>query len=194
MLDSPGRTFERPEIELLLPVAHASIDASSLAARVASLDDAVIGLVSNSWVSLDIVYEEVRAALLARSSRTRFVDAAQLKSRKLEPAIEDDLATRCSAVINGLGNCGGCTTLTTLASVDLERRGIPTVTLVTETFRDLALLAADAAGLPNVRLIVLPFPFETLPRDEILKWAGKTIPLIVGALTEPEFPSLSVVR
>lgn len=194
MLDSPGRTFERPEIELLLPIARTSIGVSSLATRAGSLDDAVVGLVSNSWVSLDIIYEEVRAALLARSSRTRFVDAAQLKSRKLEPAIADDLTIRCTAVINGLGNCGGCTTLTTLASIDLERRGIPTVTLVTETFRDLALLAADAAGLPDIRLIVLPFPFETLPKDEIHQWARKAMPLIVGALTEPDFPSLSVVR
>lgn len=67
----------------------------------------------------------------------------------------------------------------------LEKKGIPTVTVVTVPFREPARLTAMSMGVPNLALIVLPHPVGHLPEHEVLALAEAAYPKIVEALTQP---------
>lgn len=63
---------------------------------------------------------------------------------------------------------------------------MPTVTIVTEQFVSLAKSAARAKGLDDLRMVVVPHPFETLPRDRIREIAREKASEIIAAITKAE--------
>ena len=65
----------------------------------------------------------------------------------------------------------------------LEKKGIPTATVVTVPFREPARLTAAAMGVPSLPLIVLPHPIGHLPEHDVLAMAQAAYPSIVEALT-----------
>ena len=46
------------------------------------------------------------------------------------------MAAECQAVVIALSDCGSCTSCSTHDLVDLDRRGLPGVSVLTEEFRD----------------------------------------------------------
>ena len=58
--------------------------------------------------------------------------------------------------------------------------------MVTEQFVSLAKSAARAKGVEDLRMVVVPHPFETLPRDRIREIAREKAPEIVSAITEAQ--------
>lgn len=61
--------------------------------------------------------------------------------------------------------------------------------VVTSEFHPEAKFLAKARGYPNLPMVVLPHPFETLPRETILKLADEKFGEIVEALvTNPPAP------
>ena len=65
----------------------------------------------------------------------------------------------------------------------LEKKGIPTVTVVTQPFHEPARLSAVSMGVPNLPLVVLPHPVADLTPEELGEMARKAYPHIVAALT-----------
>lgn len=60
----------------------------------------------------------------------------------------------------------------------LEKKGIPTITLVTDQFRELASAEAKALGIPELPLVVIPHPVGGLKEPDVSKradWAFKEI-------------------
>jgi len=51
--------------------------------------------------------------------------------------------------------------------VELQKRGVPTVTVVTEKFVSLARASAKSYGMPDLPLLIVPHPFETLSREQL---------------------------
>jgi hypothetical protein len=49
----------------------------------------------------------------------------------------------------------------------LERRGIPTVVIVTEIFTALAHIEAEAKGMPNVRIVTVDHPLGGNTRQQV---------------------------
>ncbi|MBI2906042.1 MAG: hypothetical protein HYX92_00150 [Chloroflexi bacterium] len=60
--------------------------------------------------------------------------------------------------------------------------GIPTTTLVTSEFVPLANFHARGRGYPELPVVVLPHPFETLPEEEITRIADARFAEIMGNL------------
>jgi hypothetical protein len=67
----------------------------------------------------------------------------------------DDIAA-CDVAVLGVGTCGSCTSSTVVDAAVLEKRGIPTVTIVWDTFAGAAKTAARIKGVPGVKLLVVP--------------------------------------
>jgi hypothetical protein len=68
-------------------------------------------------------------------------------------------------------------------SVRLEDLGVPTVTVCTEAFVDLATGVAHANGIPDLSLAVIPHPFTKLSPEEVVELAATLLPAIVRNLT-----------
>jgi Fe-S cluster biogenesis protein NfuA len=126
------------------------------------------------WQSFDWTVEEWTTLLRAGGAEVR-------TWRRIQGLVGDDyeraqgeylaLLSSSDVLISGLANCGSCTSWTVRdASAGVER-GMPTVAVATAHFEPLARsLAADAA-LPGLRLMVLPYPYDTLPEDEVRRHA-----------------------
>ncbi len=65
----------------------------------------------------------------------------------------------------------------------LERRGIPTTTICTQGFMDAGREKAAMLGMPELRLVSIPFPFASLSPDEARQRGREAIDLIITALT-----------
>lgn len=61
--------------------------------------------------------------------------------------------------------------------------GIPTVTVVTEEFKQLAETAAQGLGYPDLPMVVVPHPFATLPIEDVERLAEEKFQEIIQKVT-----------
>jgi hypothetical protein len=76
-------------------------------------------------------------------------------------------AEAIDAGVSGLGTCGSCTSNSVRDAVTLERLEKPAVVAVCEEFETHARNMATYLGHPDLKLLVLPYPLEGRPEDEI---------------------------
>lgn len=58
----------------------------------------------------------------------------------------------------------------------LESQGIPSVAIITETFRAITRSQLEALGWPHFRPVVIPHPFGTLSREAVRPLAERIGP------------------
>ncbi len=68
-------------------------------------------------------------------------------------------------------------------AAELERRGIPTVTVCTEGFLNAGVEQAGLLGLPGLRLVSVPSPFASLTPEAARQRGAAAVNAIVVALT-----------
>lgn len=70
----------------------------------------------------------------------------------------------------------------------LEGRGIPTVTVVTQPFISLARQKRGSLGLPELRLVGVPYPVCGIPEPDVCRLADgafqQVLQGIIGEVTE----------
>jgi hypothetical protein len=130
---------------------------------------------------------------LARVSQTlvdRFGIVAGPVIRKAAP--KDRLADRdfgeiaaCQAVIQCFGDCGTSTSMSVADAVEIERRGVPTVTVFSTAFAKAARIQAAGRGMPDLRLVRIPHPMHTASRALVTQRADTVIDALVERLTKP---------
>jgi hypothetical protein len=69
-----------------------------------------------------------------------------------------------------------------LSTVKLEARGLPAVTVVTAVFEDLAQRMAEHNQRPDLKVLVMPYPMEDKPVDEVREIARACYPQLVALL------------
>ena len=69
-----------------------------------------------------------------------------------------------------------------LSTVDIEERGKPAVAIVTGSFEDLAYRMADHNRHPNLNVLVLPYPLEERPAEEVRQVAQEFYPKLLAML------------
>jgi hypothetical protein len=67
--------------------------------------------------------------------------------------------------------------------VRLEAAGLPTVVVATSAFAALARQTADAYGLPEARIAVVPHPLGTITAAEVTANADAAVETVLGLLT-----------
>ena len=94
----------------------------------------------------------------------------------------DALAGSASAVLAGSGDCGGCSSWSIRDAVELEKRGVATVTVCTDVFEPLARNLAAGLGMPNLAIAVLAHPLATRSPEEMDAIADELAPEVIAAL------------
>lgn len=72
-----------------------------------------------------------------------------------------------------------------LDGIDLERTGVPTVTVTWDRFAAAARAQAEAAGMPALPLVVMAEPRLSDPPEKLDGEAERTLPEMIRALTTP---------
>jgi hypothetical protein len=67
-------------------------------------------------------------------------------------------------------------------AVELEDRGIPTVTLCTEVFMDSAAQHAIAYGLPEARVVAVQHPLAAISPQEVAARAEAVVDQVIARL------------
>lgn len=67
--------------------------------------------------------------------------------------------------------------------MELEKRGIPTVTLCTDAFAGLAREEARALGMPDLALALVGHPLGGVPREAVADKAREALEQVVAGLT-----------
>lgn len=80
------------------------------------------------------------------------------------------IAEECDAVVIALSDCGSCTSCSTHDLVDLDRRGLPGVSVLTEEFREAFAAQCAAIGFEGASLYV-PHPMQNRTRAELRRFA-----------------------
>jgi hypothetical protein len=69
-----------------------------------------------------------------------------------------------------------------LSTVKLEARGLPAVAVVTAVFEDLAHRMSEHNERPDLKLLVMPYPMEDKPADEVRAIARACYPQLLALL------------
>jgi hypothetical protein len=89
----------------------------------------------------------------------------------------------CQAVVQCFGDCGTSTSMSVADAVEIERRGIPTVTVFSTAFAKAARIQAAGRGMPDLRLVKIPHPMHTASRDLVTQRADTVIEALAERLT-----------
>jgi hypothetical protein len=99
--------------------------------------------------------------------------------------IIDDLARTSDAAVVGLGTCGSCTTFTIKDAVAFEEHERPVVAVVCEEFLVHGQNVARHLGHADLKILVLPYPLEARPEDELRAIADEFYPKMLELLGVP---------
>lgn len=152
-------------IEVLLPIPERDDAPRAIAPRLSCLRYATLGFLDGwgdrgadgtyrMYPVLRVISDVAKADW--HISGVRWIK----KARAGSPASSEqyDEMAACDAVITGTCLSGGCTNGAIGDAAELERRGVPTVTLCQDNFEDLARSLATSLGFPTLRLFVYPKP------------------------------------
>jgi len=95
-------------------------------------------------------------------------------------------------VIGAPGDCSGSATWLIVDQLNMEREGIPTVTVITSAFTELANTIPGTEGFQKPCLIQVPHPIGMLPVDEVRHKAETAFADILNGITSWNPPEESV--
>ena len=78
-----------------------------------------------------------------------------------------ELLANSDIAVVGLGNCGSCTSWTIADAMRAAATGIPTIAVATAHFEGLAKNLAKRGGRSGLRLHILPYPLDILPKEQV---------------------------
>jgi len=137
------------------------------------------------WRSFDLTVEEWQrmledaGATVLRWRRVQGLTGPQYEHAQAE---YEGMLAKADVAISGLANCGSCTSWSVRDALTAAGRGLPTTAVVTAHFEPLAQVLAEEGGRPGLRLMVLPYPYDTLSDDEVRTHARTLFPQLLQTL------------
>ena len=159
-------------IQICSPTAPVPAQSSAGPAPATQLTGARVAVINNGWMSMTriakLLAERLPADYGVASVQVYVVEPNGGATQEVLRAVAED----ADVAIVGLANCGGCTSWSVQNQVDLMRRGVYSVLLVTERYKKLAEVIRRGRGLSEAPFVVLPITEETeygneLTMDEI---------------------------
>ena len=192
---APGaQAAEKPqEWELVNPagiIEKASVDPAK---RIASLDGKTIALRWNSKHNGDVVLNRL-AELLAKKYPSATIVKTYETDKSLNAisgtAAESERIAKAVAsvkpdlVIASQCDRGSCTSWLVVDQCNLEKMGVPTVTIVTDQFVTLARGTQKSQGLTDMCFVTVPHPIGMLPKEQVDAKVDAAFGDIVKAATQ----------
>ena len=93
-----------------------------------------------------------------------------------------EIATHCAVVVIALSDCGSCTSCSTHDLNDLDQRGVPGVSVLTEEFRGAFAKQCAAIGFDGASLYT-PHPMQNKTTAELHHFADQSFNAILGRIS-----------
>jgi hypothetical protein len=181
--DPPDRMEVVVPITVFCPVPADAAPPGRLAARVSALTGVRLGFLGNLKPNADVLLQATRALAMQAGVASTLFREKDSCSLGATPEVLDEIAASCDAAVVALADCGSCTSWAIHDSVELDRRGVPTVTFVAEPFLPLAKHEARGLGVPDLRLALLPYPMSGVPSEEVARRADAAFDDVIAGLS-----------
>ncbi len=128
-----------------------------------------------SWQAIAAIWDEYLrrdgAQTIAVETGAQIGHPASSDRKEIE-----ELAVHVDAAIVGLGTCGSCTTFTIKDAVTVEEHEKPVVAVVCDEFTVHAHNVARHVGHADLNVLVLPYPLEARPAEELRRDRRRVLP------------------
>lgn len=164
------------KFKLVSPEASIQLACNEVNSQPADLSGKTVLLYWNGKPNGDLFLNRIGELLTANVSALRVVKAWEVapSSRHTEPnhsASRETAAmlaeSKPDLVIGAPGDCAGCATWLVTDQMNIERLGIPTLTVVTSPFMELARSTSLAEGFRGACFIQVPPPIGMLPAQDV---------------------------
>ena len=149
------------------PSAETSSILRSRKAPLKTLSDKVIALMDIGKMRGDEYIDRLESLCNERGINTRRFKKPT-NTRVAPKHMIDEITKTCDAVIIALSDCGSCTSCSTHDLNDLDKNGIPGVSVLTEEFRKAFQSQKQAIGL-DAASIYVPHPMQNKTTEEFSK-------------------------
>lgn len=148
-----------------------------------ALEGRVVALMDIGKMRGDEFIDRLESLFAARGTRTRrWKKPTNTRTAPVE--MLQEIATHADVVVIALSDCGSCTSCSTHDLNDLDARGIPGVSVLTEEFRDAFDGQCEKIGFDGAALFV-PHPMQNRTTAQLHALADEAFDHIVTAITAP---------
>jgi hypothetical protein len=104
---------------------------------------------------------------------------APATANQLKKAVDADIA------FLALGDCGSCSSWVVLDAIRLEKMGIPTISICSDSFIDFARALASSHGAQNLTILGVEHPIAGISEGKIKEKTAKILPSLRYILQIP---------
>ena len=169
---------------VMLPTGAAATTVTGPAERPNSLAGLRLGLIDNGKEFSDVVLEALAEELGRNQGITDIKIWRKGFPAKGAPFIAE-MAAETDVAISGVGHCGSSSPWSVIDAVNLEKAGIPTVTLLSASFCRLGQIVARGEGRGGLAIVMLPHPIGEADNAKIARKGADAAAECVRLLTTP---------
>ncbi len=171
---------------VLEPTVAEEVARIAIAPRLAGLHGRRIGFVDNSKCNADLFLARIIERLCERYA---IIEGPILRKGAPKDHLSSadlDVLAACDAVVQCFGDCGTSTSISVADAVEIERRGVPTVTVFSSAFVAAGRKQAAGRGMADLPAAQIPHPMHTAGRDLVAARADAVVELLVERLTRED--------
>lgn len=175
-------------VKLYAPTGETNTLVFDLASRPGGLDGLNVWLLDNGKASAAELLEQVGNALASgHDTRVGGTHRKRVSGAGAGASALRRMAEEAGAVVNALADCGGCTSWSVHDAVELERAGVPTISVVADQFLELFATTATALGMPDLPRAVTPYPVapDASDPERLGRRVTALMPDLIKGLTSP---------
>jgi hypothetical protein len=176
----------KPGLAMRDPTAETASDLRARVPPLASFAGKTIALMDIGKMRGDEFIDRLEALCHERGVATRRYKKPT-NTRVAPREMIREIVDNCQAVIIALSDCGSCTSCSTHDLNDLDKKGLPGVSVLTEEFRQAFEMQRSAIGL-DAASIYVPHPMQNRTRAELHAFAEQSIDAILAAICSAGAP------
>jgi hypothetical protein len=162
------------------PTAETASEMRPRRAPPASLEGVTVALMDIGKMRGDEFIDRLEVLFREREISTRrYKKPTNTRTAPLE--LLQRIAAECQVVVIALSDCGSCTSCSTHDLVDLDRRGLAGVSILTEEFRPAFGQQCSAIGFDGASLY-MPHPMQNRTTEELHRFAEQVFEKVLGTL------------
>ena len=162
------------------PTAEITSDLRSRAAPLTGLSGKTIALMDIGKMRADEFIDRLEWLCHDRGVATRRY-RKPTNTRVAPRELIKEIAAHCQAVVIALSDCGSCTSCSTHDLSDLDKKGLPGVSVLTDEFRQAFEAQKSAIGL-DAAAVYVPHPMQNRTTKELHAFADQSIDAILAAI------------
>lgn len=172
-------------LPILSPFGEFKVELIEPAARLSTVRDKVIGFLDANKPYGDTVINVIQSFLTEQGAKGFIREVKPIVTRTAPQDMIKRL-TKGDAVVLSFADCGSCSTALAMDQVTIERKGIPTVAIVTHYFLGHYARILEGMGVPRSPAVIVDHPLGDGGTKQMAEEkAKKIVKNVVEALTVP---------